>query len=351
MNDGPARYPRFSEAEYQRRYALVREAMAAHGIDCLVVTGSPGMNAELMANVHWLSNWNHTAEPGFVVFPYAGEPTLYFGLFTYLANTRQRSVIADVRPGADVFRRISELGLSSGTIGIVGSCPHEVLDALREHAPDARIVPAGDWFGELRRARSAEEIAWLRRGAAMADIGFEAMLRAIRPGVTEKQLYAATTQAVLEAGGQLCFQWVGATPMADPHMAYPAQAPSDRPIEKGDIIITEIAASYEWYAGQINRYVAVGQEPPAEYLRLHEHTVRLVRDVSAALKPGAAPPAVAAAARPLLDAGYKVDFLAIGRPTGGATPPVLPVTPIRSRTGWGSSSAISSSSHRAAGRA
>lgn len=320
-------YPRFSDAEYARRYALVREQMAAHGVDCLVVTGSPGMNAELMADVHWLSNWNHTAAPGFVVFPYAGEPTLYFGLFTYRANASQRSVIEDVRPGTNVSRRIQELGLANGTIGIVGSFPHDVLDDLKERTPGARIVPAGAWFGDLRRVRSAEEIAWLRRGAEFADIGLEAMVKAIRPGVTERQLYAASMHAVFDAGGQFCFQWLGSTSMANPNMVYPTQAPSDRVIQKGDIVITEIAASYEWYAGQINRYVAVGQEPPEEYLRLHQATVRLVKDIYGLLKPGATPPEVAAAAGPLQEAGYQVDFMAIGRPTGGATPPVMPVTP------------------------
>ncbi|KAA0238094.1 aminopeptidase P family protein [bacterium] len=320
-------YPRFSNAEYQRRYRLVREQMAAHGIDCLVVTGSPGMNAELMADVHWLSNWNHTAAPGFVVFPYHGDPSLYFGLVTYRSNAGQRSVIEDVRPGTSVARRIHELGLGSGTIGIVGSFPHEVLAELKEDAPQARVVSAGEWFGEIRRVRSAEEIEWLRKGARFADIGLEAMIKAIRPGVTERQLYAATMHAVFDAGGQFCFQWLGSTPMATPLMAYPTQAPSDRVIEKGDIIITEIAASYEWYAGQINRYVAVGQEPPEEYRRLHQHTVHLVKDVCASLKPGAVAAEVARAAEPLLKAGYHLEVMAIGRPTGGSTPPVLPVTP------------------------
>lgn len=320
-------YPRFSDIEYQRRYSLVREQMAVHGVDCLVVTGSPGMNAELMADVHWLSNWNHTAAPGFVVFPGQGEPTLYFGLVTYLANARQRSVISDVRPGTSVSRRIQELGLERGTIGIIGSFPHEVLDELKEHLPGAKVIPASGWFGELRRVRSAEEIGWLRKGAEYADIGLEAMVAAIRPGVTERQLYAAAMHAVFDAGGQFCFQWLGSTPMSNPMMVYPTQAPSDRVVEKGDIVITEICASYEWYAGQINRYVAVGEEPPEDYQLLHRATVQLVKDVYAALKPGALPSEVARAAEPLRQAGFQLEVLAIGRPSGGSTPPILPVTP------------------------
>ena len=326
-------YPRFSDQEYRRRYALVRQHMAQHEVDCLVVAGSPAANGEAMANVHWLSNWNHTAMPGFVVFPYDAEPTLFCGLFVYVPNARQRSVIEDVRPAAgmitgnDIASRIAELGLQRGTIGLVGSFPHDVLDDLRERLPSARLVPCDEWFGELRRPRSAEELEWIRRGAEICDLAMEAMLKALRPGVTERQLKAATVSAVLEAGGTFCFQWIGSTPMSDPKMVYPSQEPSNRVIERGDLVITEISAGYEWMAGQVTRSIAVGREPPEEYASLHRLTVQLCRDMCTLLKAGALPAQVARAAEPVVQAGYALDFLAIGRPSGPSTPPILPNAP------------------------
>jgi Xaa-Pro aminopeptidase len=320
-------YPRFSGDEYERRYRLVREQMVEHGVDCLVVTGSTGMNAELMADVHWLSNWNHIASQGFVVFPLEGDPTLFCSLFVYRDNALQRSVIEDVRPGVDVSSRIEELKLTTGAIGVVGSFPHEVMDEMRAKLPGARIVPCSDWFGEVRRPRSDEELEWIRKGAELSDLGMEAMVRAIRPGVTERQLHAATVNGVLEAGGDFCFQWVGSTPMSAPRMVYPSQYASNRPIERGDLIVTEIAAAYEGMAGQVNRCIAVGEEPPRAYLELHEAIVRVYHEMCAALQPGATPAEVSSLAKPLEDAGYRLDFLAIGRPSGPSTPPVLPRTP------------------------
>lgn len=320
-------YPRFSDAEYRRRHSRVREQMAVHGVDCLVVTGSPGMNAELMADLHWLSNWNHVAAPGFLVFPQQAEPTLFCGLFLYRPNALQRSVFEDVRAGADVASRILELRLEAATIGTVGSFPHEVMDELRSRLPRARIVSCGEWFGQLRRARSEEELGWIRRGAALTDLAMRAMVDAIRPGVSERDVKAATVRAVMEAGGALCFQWIGSTPMSRPRMVYPSQEPSNRRLERGDLVVTEIAAGYEWMSGQINRCVAVDRDPPEEYAKLHALTVRLCHELCAALRPGALPEDVARVAEPLLGIGYRLDFLAIGRPTGASTPPVLPVTP------------------------
>jgi Xaa-Pro aminopeptidase len=252
---------------------------------------------------------------------------LYCGLFVYRDNALQRSILEDVRVGWDVDVRIVELGLERGTIGLVGSFPHEVVDGLRSRFPAATFVPAGEWFGELRRARSEEELAWIRRGAAYADLTMEALVRAVRPGVTERQVHAACATAVLEAGGQLCFQWIGSTSMSAPRLIYPSQAPSNRVIEKGDIVITEIAASYEWMAGQINRYVAVGAEPPARYIELHRLLVQLCHDVYAALVPGATPADVARVAAPFFEAGYALDFIGLGRPTGANTPYIVPAPP------------------------
>jgi Xaa-Pro dipeptidase len=323
---GGEHYPRFSDHEYARRYRLVREAMAAKGVDCLVVTGNPGMNAEIMADVHWLSNWNHTAAPGFVVVPLEGEPTLFVGLFVYRENALQRSIVGDVRIGVDIGARITELGRERGTVGLVGSFPHEVLDALRERFKSATFLSANEWFGELRRARSEEELEWIRRGAAMTDLAMEALVRAVRPGVTERQLHAACAEAVLSAGGQLCFHWIGSTPMAAPRAVYPSQTPSNRVVGKGDIIVTEIAASYEWMAGQINRYIAVG-EPPPRYQELHSLLVKLCRDVYAALATGATPADVARVAAPVFEAGYELDFIGLGRPTGANTPYIVTPPP------------------------
>jgi Xaa-Pro dipeptidase len=317
-------YPRFSHAEYQRRYSLVRDEMRQRGVDCLVISGSPGMAGENMADVFWLSNWDHPGQEGYITLPADEEATLFCSLGVYRPNALQRSVIEDVRPGADVSSRIRELKLGRGVIGVVGGrIPHVVMEQMRLQLPDARFIFCDDWFGELRRAKSDEELRWLSKGAELTDLAMDAVIREIRPGITERQLQGAAARAASEAGGKLCFQWLGSTPMSRPMMVYPSPEPSNRPIQKGDLIITEISAAYESYPGQIIRYIAVGQEPSPDYLDLHVLTVQLYKDLCAALTPGNTPAIAVQCARPLIEAGYHVQILAIGRPTGAATPPIL----------------------------
>ncbi len=72
---------------------------------------------------------------------------------------------------------------------------------------------------------------------------------------------------------------------------------------------------------------AMGEPPPPEYLELHRLTVHVCEEMRRRLQPGATPAQVAEAAAPLVEAGYKLDLLAIGRPSGPSTPPILPHTP------------------------
>ena len=49
-------YRRFSQAEYERRYAKVREAMKENNLDCLLFYGCAGLGNSV--NVRYLSNYS-----------------------------------------------------------------------------------------------------------------------------------------------------------------------------------------------------------------------------------------------------------------------------------------------------
>ena len=50
-------YPRFSAAEYERRYGLLRSMMDGEGLDCLLIYGDSGCGFLNQLAVHWLSNY------------------------------------------------------------------------------------------------------------------------------------------------------------------------------------------------------------------------------------------------------------------------------------------------------
>jgi Xaa-Pro aminopeptidase len=87
------------------------------------------------------------------------------------------------------------------------------------------------------------------------------MISIARPGVTEYQLAAAATHAVLDGGGQVDFNIIGSTTMDTPGMVFGNPWPSSRQLQKGDIIINELACGYNGYSVQLGTPICIGEPP------------------------------------------------------------------------------------------
>jgi Xaa-Pro aminopeptidase len=94
-------------------------------------------------------------------------------------------------------------------------------------------------------------------------------------------------------------------------------------VTRGDAVVTEIAAAFWDYPGQVLRSFAVGVEPPPLYRALHEAADAAFDAIAAMLKDGATPAKVIAAADVIEDAGFTTcDDLVHGY-GGGYLPPIL----------------------------
>jgi len=316
-------YPSFSDAEFARRYAAVRALMAQAGLGALVVYGTPAAFNE----VQYLSNFR-AAREAYLVFPLTGDPALFVQYFNHLPYARQVSSVADVRWGgpssvATVAEHLRERGLAGGSIGLVGALPFQAYLTLQRELPTATLVDFSAETQRLRLVKSAEELAFLRRGADLSDRAIEALEHEARPGLTEHALAAIVEGAYLAAGGQNSIHYMATTPMRDPHVCVPAQAQSDRVIERGDVLITEISAQYHGYPGQIQRPFAIGEPPTPDYQRLYDVAVEAFTRIAAVIRVGATVEDVLDAAESIHAAGFTVyDDLLHGL-GGGYLPPIL----------------------------
>lgn len=305
-------YPKFSNEEYERRYQKVREAMISRGLDCLVVYG--GHKEHFQCNVRYLSNFTDLTQC-YVVFPLNGDPSLLSEFKPAMQTAKSISVIKDTEWGGvsiadSVCDKIKKLGLETGNIGIVGidswrkiSIPVEHYKILERRLPQARLTIASEIFDEIRLIKSLEEIEFLEKGAELTDVAIEALVKAVKPGVTEHDLRAAAAFAYLRLGGSLTIQLLGSTSMKNPDpRAIHGTYPSNRKIKSGDIITTEISVDYGGYSGQIVRTIAVG-EPTKVYRDLSDVALETYNRISNVLKPGSTEKDIMKAAKPILDAG------------------------------------------------
>jgi len=314
-------YPRFSPAEMERRRGAIGRVLADNGLDHLLYCG---FNRSGSA-VQWLTQWPVTAEAVGVLTP--GEPDAlfvqYFNHLPLAQRLAERAVVAwggESSVGAAIAA-LATRGARPGRVGVIGPLPFDQHAALA--ARFGTVVNLNKAYVRLRMIKSAEEIDWMRIGAALSDRGLLTLRDGLAPGLTERQLGDLVERAYVADGGSNVIHYFAATPMRDPQRAVPAQFPSTRRVMRGDVVVSEIAAAFWDYPGQVLRSFAVGAQPTPLYRALHAAADAAFDAIAAVLKDGATPAQVIAAAGVIEDAGFTTcDDLLHGY-GGGYLPPIL----------------------------
>jgi Xaa-Pro aminopeptidase len=316
-----AEYPRFSAVEMERRRAEIAQLLAEYSLDHLVYCGFNRTGSA----VQWLTQWPVTAEAVGVFSP--GKPdALFVQYFNHLPLAQQLAERAEVAWGGEssiaaAVAALAARGAQAGRVGVIGPLPFDQHARLAErYGP---LVNLNRPYVRLRMIKSAEEIDWLRIGAAFTDRGLMALRDGLKPGLSERQLGDLVERAYLADGGTNVIHYFAVTPMHAPARAVPAQFPSTRRVAHGDVVVTEIAAAFWDYPGQVLRSFAVGAAPPPLYRALHETADAAFDAIAAVLKDGTTPAQVIAAAGVIEAAGFTTcDDLVHGY-GGGYLPPIL----------------------------
>ncbi|MDP2744495.1 MAG: M24 family metallopeptidase [Dehalococcoidia bacterium] len=315
-------FPRFSEAEYGRRFDAARHLMDREGVEALVIHG----DANHTGSIHYLSNYP-SRSPAWLVFPKQGEPSLFVHFYNTIPCTQALSIVKDVQcywqspPGAvaGCLRRLGLANASIGVIGLAASIPCAQFDSLKEQVPEAKFKDVSRPFSETRWVRSEEELAWFRTSAYLTDLTCELLEQKIRPGLSEYDLSAIIHEAFLHHGGHLGIHFIASTPMSAPDRFVPWQFLTPRTLTKGDVVITEITISYWGYGAQIHRPFAVGAEPTPLYRKLFEVAHQCFENVRKVLQPGSTSEQIIEATSIIEKSGFTV-FDSVVHGEGGRNP-------------------------------
>lgn len=293
-------FSQVSPQERDRRWARIREEMARRGVDCLLLNGNSGRWNEMNANIRYVAGY---ADPlsgtCYALFPAAGAGTLV----TQMTGKRSlftMSWFEDLRVGQTVDlakiveERLTELGLASGRLGLVGMCfrarenvglPWNLLEEIRKRLPQLAIVDVTDLFFELRTLKSEEEIRCLERSAEIADVGFEAHIKAYRPGMLEREYYAAIVHAMDAAGAEPpTFLLLESGPIGGPWLTQDP-IPSSRVLQVGDYIVSEASPKWAGYQAQSLQCAVIGTPTPL-MRELVKHGTEVWHKVADAIRPG-----------------------------------------------------------------
>ncbi len=292
-------YPRFSLAERDRRWKAVRARMAEQGLDAIVTPQNTGHSMDFQSNTRYLTHCGGGGDADIAaVFPLEGEVTV----MATSAAARWPNVqewTHDIREarrryGDLIVERLRELHVDTGRIGITGlgetqgtrtpegTILYGTWKTIREAFPRAELVDATAILTEVRYIKSAEEIDALTRSTEIVELAYEAEIEAARPGVKDWDVWAAALGALMRNGSEMPVHcnWVsGRNPVRT------LTRPSMRILERGDLIINEVEASWIGYRSQGVQPVFVEVADPV-HVELIKVQREIFNEIMEALRPG-----------------------------------------------------------------
>ena len=195
----PARTP--SSEEVARRYANARAAMAEHGVDALLVSGSEYSGFE--GAVRYLSGFRIVHRYAYVLLPLSGDPITVFPSEARWVGDHAdgwvREPVFAEHPGAWIRDHLRERRVERlGVYGLDYIMPVRDFRAL-EQGP-FELVDFDVVFDLSRAVKSEEELALVRESMAINEAGFWAVHEAYEPGRTQAELMAAAERIFTRLG-------------------------------------------------------------------------------------------------------------------------------------------------------
>ena len=293
-----------SNDERIARVAKAQRLMVEHGIDAVFI--GAGSSLTYFTGMHW---WDSERLTG-VILPRRGEPVYVTPEFERVRTLEQIKLGNDVRgwqededPYALVAKVLRDMGHATGTLGMEEAVPYFRAKGIADALPQAKVVPAWPVVSGCRRVKSAAELALMKLANEATLAVYEAVWKALKPGMTEQDIAGLLAMAYARTGlkGDASVNIGKYT--ASPHG-------SDKPqhLLEGTPIIFDGGCRAGGYTSDITRTVVLGQ-PDDEIRKVFDIVVKAQTAALNSARPGVAMGDVDAAARKVIsDSGYGPDY-------------------------------------------
>lgn len=269
-----------------------------YGIDAMLVTSEPGEYYAI----------GFHGEGAVVV---TREECRYFTDSRYIESAEKRvsgaaitMTTASAAQKPLVVKAVEELGIEK--LGFEdGYMTVAEYNSYAEALP-CTLVPAQKLVNGLRASKDQEEIALMRKAQEITDQTFEAILKLIQPGMTEREIAARLQYEMLCRGAdKMSFDPIV---VSGPNGSLPHGIPGDRKIQQGDFLTMDFGCKYGGYCSDMTRTIAIGA-PTEEMRKVYDTVLKAQLAGIAAARAGV--PGVEihnAAAKVIEEAGYGAYF-------------------------------------------
>ncbi|MDE3090958.1 MAG: aminopeptidase P family protein, partial [Chloroflexota bacterium] len=177
-------------------------------------------------------------------------------------------------------------GIKQGTVGLEYTFLTQSMMGMMTHPhakpKDVAVKDCTHILSELRIVKEPEEIERIQAACKVADAGMKAAVAALKVGVTESQVAAAAEHAMRDAGAEEFYRTYVAS---GPRTNIAHGLPTNRKLEKGDLVMIDLAPIVNGYSADECRTVCVGK-PTAEQQAAYDLFLKAQQATIANLKAG-----------------------------------------------------------------
>lgn len=294
--------------ERRARIERARALMAREKLDAIVLAGGTSLSYFTGAR------WGNSERLMALVLPQRGDA---FGVMPAFEAERVREQLAsgplsnvslrlwqeDESPFASLAAGLKERGMATGRVGVEETLKFVFSDGIAVAAPTVTIVSATPVVAGCRMIKSSHELALMRLACRATLTCYEAIYKALRPGMTDTEVGGLVAAAYARLG----FRGEASVQVGE-YTASPHGSATPQTIREGTIIMMDDGCVVEGYLSDITRTFVLGK--PTDKMR--QVFAIVSRAQAAALKaarPGVSLGAIDAAARQVIsDAGYGPGF-------------------------------------------
>ena len=266
----------FAPAEFSDRLSRLRGAIAAAGLDWLLVLHP--------VSIRWLIGQDTKSYTIFQCLPVSATSDR---LVMFTRGTERAEFAADTM--ADVLRCwgggepedpmqafsrfADELGLRHARVGMEvpgGYLTPQHYVQLKTMLGEALVQEPSGLVSALRAVKSPAELAYVRQAADISGLALRALIGAVAEGRSELELAAVAYHALLSNGSGIPASTMNL--MTGERSAFALGAPTERTMRRGDTGLVEIGAARRRYTSTLGRQWNLG---PASQRLKHLHAVVL----------------------------------------------------------------------------
>lgn len=290
----------FSTEEYKSRLDRVRARMAQAGIDVLFVGSPDGINYLTGHQVEWYQAQSPKIWPGTsgVAVHVDRDHYILFETVRELLVTKYTTHSTDTRTfppdtmrdgTAFIAKELKASGWLPGQVGLE-YWSYRPIRAVSERF-EARFKDAGcavvdgsDILREVRHVKSAAELACIAQAARIADKGMAAAQEALRPGVTELEIYGELVRGLAAAGGEV--SGIVQPVISGQKTGSPHAVASRKTMRAGELVGIDVCGVYNRYHCNLARTFSLGA-PGKDVLDIVGKSVASLDFIRSTLKTGA----------------------------------------------------------------